>query len=373
MTSSSASIKLSHNIESLEIRIYRLNSAVASLRVRIQRIKDSNNDTFPPNLVSSYVTYLESVRNELRTMMNMVDEGRFFSGFEDVGNMTLDDVEIPKSLLNDGLEVSFIDEQVVEEAEFDSSRPSSVCSSEYFSALEDTQLETESVSSVNDGFFENKVYPEDDLAGEIERDLFEFDQAGLKPDVDEPESNLFDLNGADLKPDAEEPESDLVEVLPRMGLSRFRFDDGYPDSNNSSLSLVSSFAYNDYDQVRTSIVDQSKEKEHIESPPPSPITKENSMDAITAALQAMEIASNRTGEISANNFNELDVVEELVEKNETSDLEINQSTNEDKGSFIPRLVKSDNTGTENMKENTGAFTAKPTPRSPLKPKNEFET
>ena len=190
-----------------------------------------------------------------------------------------------------GLEVSFVDEQVVEIAEFDSSRPSSVASSEYFSAMEDTQFDTESVNSMDDDFLEEKAYPQDDLAGEIERDLFGLDEA------------------ASLKPGADESESDLVEVLPAASPPRFRFDDIYLDSNNtrntdnSSPSLVSSFSYSDHEQLKTPIIDSSKEKEHIESPPPSPITKENSMDAITAALQAMEIASNKTGEASSNNFN----------------------------------------------------------------------
>ena len=85
-----------------------MNSALASLRAHIQRIKDSNNDVFPPTLASFYTSYLETTRNELRAMMNIIDERKLFSGFEDIGNMTLDDVEIPKSLLDDvGFGVSY--------------------------------------------------------------------------------------------------------------------------------------------------------------------------------------------------------------------------------------------------------------------------
>jgi len=339
-----------------------MNSAVASFRTHVQRIKDSNNDVFPPTLASFYISYLETMRNELRSIMDIIDEGRFLSGFEDMGNMTLDDVEIPKSLLDDGLEVSFIDEQVVEVPEFSNSRPSSVASSEYFSALEDNQFETESVNSVDDDFFGNKVTPQDDLAGEIERDLLDLDEA------------------ASLEPDTDEPESDLVEILPPMSPPRFRFDDIYLDSNNtrntdnSSPSLVSSFSQSDHEQVKTPLINSSKEKDNIESPPPSPITKENSMDAITAALQAMEIASNKTGETTSSNFNELDTVDEAVEKNQ---IECDQSA-EDKRSFIPRPIhsknKSDNAGSENSKKNIiEELILKQTPRSPLKPKNEFET
>ena len=73
---------------------------------------------------------------------------------------------------------------------------------------------------------------------------------------------------------------------------------------------------------------------------------------------------------------ELDTVDEAVEKSQIESAGSDQSV-EDKQSFIPRPIhsknKSGNAGTENSKENIiEELILKQTPRSPLKPKNEFE-
>uniref|UniRef100_A0AC34Q850 Uncharacterized protein n=1 Tax=Panagrolaimus sp. JU765 TaxID=591449 RepID=A0AC34Q850_9BILA len=352
------SSRLSLIKEPTEVQL--LTAAVTAFCSYIQRLTDLNDGVFPESLVKYHVSFIDAMRTELKDAMIMIDK-RYAADFDDYvshANITLDDVVVPKSFLDDGLELSFINSANAEPNEnfFKDERPPSVASSVYFSASEEFEIDdTQSDFDLNEsqpdlslGFSvlgnnnvsilpagdplvdevvsaavdNQELFNNGNLIGELERDLF-FEEKTLdesRPAEPVPPPSSMDFNKFDY---------------------RCRNLD-FTQENDSSCSLISSFSSiaSPKTPLRTIKTPEEKENEYIPSPSPSPVKLESSIDAITAALQIIKFGK------SAPNLSRDHA--ELLDDDESTKLN------------------------ENQKSTTEKVVEREFGRSPLRPKNESD-
>uniref|UniRef100_A0A914YPX0 Uncharacterized protein n=1 Tax=Panagrolaimus superbus TaxID=310955 RepID=A0A914YPX0_9BILA len=302
-----------YNPESEEIaELKSFQKSVENLKQYIQRQIDLNdNGKFPSSTAAAHFSFLQYMQNELFFIASLVDPST--EAYESQLNCTLDDVQIPQSFLDDDIKVVF------ETSALRSTSPNILDCNEY--------RNRESLSSVY--YSAPQSLYGDDNEDDADRSLY-LDENLREPELNsylhehygngstasevlvEPSPSKFQVPTDVLPPpyDAVVCEMDSNKNVATFTLPENDDNTGGDDDSivsdtpppkyresNKLLENTNNFSrFSDISNLTNALEEQhhiedikNGNEEYIETPPPSPLTADNSIDAITEAMQAIEL------------------------------------------------------------------------------------